>query len=104
MKKEVKLKGVSTRGNLNQHINEEAFNVCLKEGKIVEAENYVLRNRKHEMTMQLLRKTGLSGVMTKAIVLPNQACLPFIYDENEEGKLVKASRYVVDGNGIEEED
>jgi hypothetical protein len=75
----VKLKGVSTKGNLNQHLNESAFRECITDGKIIGAENYVLRMKNHEMTKQLLRKTGLSGVHTKMVTLANQACLPFIY-------------------------
>jgi hypothetical protein len=77
--KVVKLKGVSTRGNLNKHINERTFQECIKKEKIIGAKNYVLRMKDHRMTKQLIYKTGLSGVMTKAVVLPNNACLPFVH-------------------------
>ena len=80
----VKLKGVSVRGNLNTHINEQAFLNNIKEGLITGAENYCLRQKGHVMTKQLLRKTGLSGVITKSVVLENQACLPFLFGINAE--------------------
>jgi hypothetical protein len=78
-KKEIKLKGVSTRGCLNQHIDEEAFKDCIFKKKITNAENYVLRTKDHEMTKQILRKTGISGVITKCVLLENQACAPFLH-------------------------
>jgi hypothetical protein len=75
----VKTKGVSVRGELNKHINGQAFKACVEEGAIIGAENYVLRTKEHKMTKQILKKTGLSGVVTKSVVLENQACVPFIY-------------------------
>jgi hypothetical protein len=78
-KKEVKLKGVSTRGNLNKHIDQRTFELCLNEKKIIGAKNFVLRMKDHVMTKQLIYKTGLSGVMTKAVVLANHSCVPFVY-------------------------
>jgi hypothetical protein len=83
----VKLKGVNTKGCLNKHINEATFSDCIKNGKITEAENYVLRQREHKMTKQLIQKTGISGVHTKMIVLKNEACMPFIHG-------VSADKYV----------
>jgi hypothetical protein len=85
----VKLKGVSTRGCLNRHINELSFSECIKEGKITGAENYVLRQRENKMTKQIIRKTGISGVHTKMVVMKNEACMPFMFGVN-------ADRYVVE--------
>jgi hypothetical protein len=73
-------KGVSTRGNLNQELKElETIKRCLFGREIIEAKNYVLRQKKNKMTKQLISKTGISGVHTKMIVLENQSCLPFVY-------------------------
>jgi hypothetical protein len=85
----VELKGVSTRGNLNNHLNEEAFRSSVNDGKITSAENFVLRAKLSKMTRQLLVKQGLSGVITKCVCLSNQACLPFIYGVKSENYLVK---------------
>jgi hypothetical protein len=76
---EVKLKGVSTRGNQNKQINKEAFEKCFHEGKMIGAENYILRTKNQQMSKQILRKNGISGVCTKSVVLENGACLPFIH-------------------------
>jgi hypothetical protein len=78
VKNEVKLKGVSTRGNINKHINGKTFNLCLNKGKIIGAKNYVLRTKNHQMTKQKIYKTGLSGVITKSVCLKNNSCLPFV--------------------------
>jgi hypothetical protein len=75
----VKQKGVTIDANRNTHINREAFEKCLSEGKITDAENYVLRTKGLQMTKQLMKKTGISGVMTKMIVLENECCCPFIH-------------------------
>jgi hypothetical protein len=78
-KTEFRSKGVTVRGNLNTHLREEkTVYRCLKEQQIVGAANYVLRQKDNKMTKQRIEKTGISGVMTKAIVLKNQSCLPFI--------------------------
>jgi hypothetical protein len=50
VKPEVKLKGVSTRGNLNQHIDGAAFEKCLTTRELLGAENFVLRTKDHVMT------------------------------------------------------
>jgi hypothetical protein len=75
----VKLKGVNTRGELNNHINKNTFELCLKKKKIIGAKNFILKKKENKMTKQLIYKTGLSGIMTKAIVLKNESCLPFIF-------------------------
>jgi hypothetical protein len=78
-KREFRSKGVSTRGNLNQELTkEETVLDCLQNRKIIGAENMALRQKNNKMTKQTLRKTGLSAVHTKMIVLENEACLPFI--------------------------
>jgi hypothetical protein len=80
LKTEFRSKGVSTRGNLNQELTKEAtVRDCLVNKNIIPAENYVLRQNAHVMTKQILRKTGLSGVHTKMIVFPNEACCPFAF-------------------------
>jgi hypothetical protein len=79
-KTEFRSKGVSVRGNLNAHLREEStVRRCLFERDIVEAENYVLRRKENKMTKQKIEKIGISGVMTKAVVLSNQSCCPFVF-------------------------
>jgi hypothetical protein len=42
---EIKLKGVSKKVNLNEHINKEAFEKCINPGEITDAEDYILRTK-----------------------------------------------------------
>jgi hypothetical protein len=85
--KELKLKGISVK--LNKGIDGDAFRKCLHENTIVPAENYALRQKNHEMTKQLIRKSGLTGIHTKMVVLPNQACLPFVYGINADNYVIE---------------
>jgi hypothetical protein len=75
----VKQKGVTIDTHRNSHLNREAFKQCLTEGVIIGAQNNVLRAKGQHMTKHVLNKTGLSGVVTKSVVLENQYCCPFVY-------------------------
>jgi hypothetical protein len=88
-KEDVRTKGATRRGNINKDINEKAFKENLSEGKIKSAQNYTLRQKDHRMTFQYIKKTALSGVITKAVVLENQAFAPFVHG-------ISAKDYVVD--------
>jgi hypothetical protein len=91
---EFKSKGVSTRGNLNQHLkNIEIIKECIFERKIIPAQNFVLKQKEHKMTKQILNKTGISGLHTKMICLENQSCLPFIYNKNARDYSIKNSEF-----------
>jgi hypothetical protein len=85
----VKQKGVTITKTMNNHLNEEAFKKCINNGEIIPAENNVLRTKGQVMTKQILRKTGISGVCTKSVVLENQCCAPFIYGVPAENYHVK---------------
>jgi hypothetical protein len=75
----VKQKGVTIDENRNTHINRDVFMDCLQNDNIYGAENVILRSKDQKMTKQIMRKTGISGTMTKMVVLPNEHCCPFIY-------------------------
>jgi hypothetical protein len=75
----IKQKGGTISKTVNTHLNEEAFKNCLNNGEIIPAENHVLRTKGTVMTKQILRKTGISGICTKSVVLENQCCAPFIH-------------------------
>jgi hypothetical protein len=80
IKPEIKLKGVTVKDNINKQINKDAFEKCINNGEIISAENYILRTKNQQISKQILKKTGISGVCTKSVVLENDACLPFIYN------------------------
>jgi hypothetical protein len=75
----IKVKGITKKGKINEQINGEACIECINEGKITMAKNYVLRAKESKMTSQLIEKVDISGIITKSVVLSNQACLPFIH-------------------------
>jgi hypothetical protein len=85
----IKQKGVTTKGKVDEQMNQKACVDCIKEGKITMARNYVLRVKEHKMTSQLIHKIWISGIITKSVVSPNQACCPFIYG-------LTADKYVIE--------
>jgi hypothetical protein len=85
----VKQKGVTIDGTRNTHLNKEAFEDCANNGVIAIAENNVLRTKNNHMTKQILRKTGISGVNTKSVVLENGCCCPFIHGLTSDNYHVK---------------
>jgi hypothetical protein len=85
----IKLKGVTKKGKINEQINQKACVDCIKEGKITMAKNYVLRAKEHKMISQLIHKIGISGIITKSVVLENQACISFIHG-------LSADKYVIE--------
>jgi HD superfamily phosphohydrolase YqeK len=64
----VKQKGVTIDENRNTHLDRKAFESFANNGKVIDAQNIVLRTKDTHMTKQLMNKTGLSGVNTKSVV------------------------------------
>ncbi|GHU20237.1 hypothetical protein FACS189472_11240 [Alphaproteobacteria bacterium] len=82
------LKGVNKDNN--KHINFEAFQKCLLEGKITAGKNCTFQPRKnmeakekgdradYTLSKITVNKFALSGIYTKGVVLENTRCCPFI--------------------------
>jgi hypothetical protein len=58
------------------------------EQELINADNYVLRQKNNQMTKQHINKIGLSGIITKSVVLENQACLPFVFGINANNYII----------------
>ncbi|KAA6361343.1 MAG: hypothetical protein EZS28_043130, partial [Streblomastix strix] len=72
----IKLKGVNQKTN---KITKEQIVDCIEEGKITKCVNLRLGKKNHKMSQLSIEKNGLTGIHTKAIVLSDQSCCPYIF-------------------------
>ncbi|KAA6364346.1 MAG: hypothetical protein EZS28_040127 [Streblomastix strix] len=71
----IKLKGVNQKTN---KITKDQIVDCINEGKITKCTNMRLGQKNHQMSQLSIEKNGITGIHTKAIVLENQSCCPYI--------------------------
>ncbi|KAA6394798.1 MAG: hypothetical protein EZS28_009679 [Streblomastix strix] len=69
-------KGVILRQN--PQINEQTFIDNIKEGKVMRVTNTILAQKNKIMSKLSMTKNGISGSLTKMLVLENQSCAPYI--------------------------
>ena len=81
--KSLKLKGVSLKKN---RIVSADYKTALE--STVQGKNINLQLKNHTMSKVTVYKNALTATHTKVVVLPNQACAPFIHG-------LKADQYVV---------
>jgi hypothetical protein len=81
--KSLKLKGVSLKKN---RIVSSDYKTALE--STVQGKNINLQLKNHTMSKVTVYKNALTATHTKVVVLPNQACAPFIHG-------LKADAYVV---------
>ncbi|KAA6352989.1 MAG: hypothetical protein EZS28_051484 [Streblomastix strix] len=72
----IKLKGVNQKTN---KITKAQIVDCINEGKITKCINNRLGQKNHQMSQLSIEKNGIIGIHTKAIVLENQSCCPYIF-------------------------
>ncbi|KAA6355331.1 MAG: hypothetical protein EZS28_049142, partial [Streblomastix strix] len=52
---------------------------CINEGKITKCTNMRLGQKNHQMSQLSIEKNGITGIHTKAIVLSDQSCCPYMF-------------------------
>ncbi|KAA6366404.1 MAG: hypothetical protein EZS28_038069 [Streblomastix strix] len=72
----IKLKGVNQKTN---KITKAQIIDCINEGKITKCTNMRLGQKNHQMSQLAIEKNGITGIHTKAIVLSDQSCCPYIF-------------------------
>ncbi|KAA6374147.1 MAG: hypothetical protein EZS28_030325, partial [Streblomastix strix] len=72
----IKLKGVNQKTN---KITKDQIVDCINEGKITKCTNMRLGQKNHQMSQLSIEKNGITGIHTKAIVLENQSCCPYMF-------------------------
>ncbi|KAA6388624.1 MAG: hypothetical protein EZS28_015848 [Streblomastix strix] len=83
---------IETNYNANSKIELKGFNQktnkitkaqlidCINEGKITKCTYMRLGQNIHQMSQLYIEKNGITGIHTKAIVLSDQSCCPYIFD------------------------
>ncbi|KAA6384063.1 MAG: hypothetical protein EZS28_020411 [Streblomastix strix] len=84
----IKLKGVNQKQNQNIDF-QKSFHTSIDSNAITTVENTSLIQKNGIISRITQNKIGISGVNTKAIVLQNQSCAPYLHG-------VPASNYVID--------
>ncbi|KAA6360166.1 MAG: hypothetical protein EZS28_044307, partial [Streblomastix strix] len=79
-------KGVILRQS--PQINQQTFVDNIKEGKVMKVTNTILAQKNKIMSKLSMTKNGISGSLTKMIVLENQSCCPYMNN-------MKASDYQI---------
>ncbi|KAA6404090.1 MAG: hypothetical protein EZS28_000392 [Streblomastix strix] len=72
----IKLKGVNQKTN---KMTKEQIVDCVNEGKITKCTNMRLGQKNHQMSQLSIEKNDITGIHTKAIVLSDQSCCPYIF-------------------------
>ncbi|KAA6354279.1 MAG: hypothetical protein EZS28_050194 [Streblomastix strix] len=72
----IKLKGVNQKTN---KITKEQIVDCINKDKITKCTNMRLGEKNHQMCQLAIEKNGITGIHTKAIVLGNQSCCPYLF-------------------------
>ncbi|KAA6402369.1 MAG: hypothetical protein EZS28_002104 [Streblomastix strix] len=72
----IKLKGVNYKPN---KLTKEQIVDCINEGKITKCTNMRLGQKNHQMSQLSIEKNGITGIHTKAIVLENESCCPYLF-------------------------
>ncbi|KAA6395890.1 MAG: hypothetical protein EZS28_008578 [Streblomastix strix] len=84
----LKLKGMNL--NLYPQINKEAYLDNLQNGTVIQGKNISLRQHDGQMSKIQVYKNRLTGTVTKAIVLENECCCPFVWKLTADKFKVKA--------------
>lgn len=74
-----KMKGCSKKRN---SFTKDSYADCVNDGTITKGTNANLQVKRNKVCKLFMNKNALTGVHTKAVVLPNQSCAPFIYNLN----------------------
>ncbi|KAA6380192.1 MAG: hypothetical protein EZS28_024280 [Streblomastix strix] len=72
----IKLKGVNQKTN---KITKAQIVDCINEGKITKCINMRFGQKNHQMSQLSIEKNGITGIHTKAIVLSDQSCCPYLF-------------------------
>ncbi|KAA6361194.1 MAG: hypothetical protein EZS28_043279 [Streblomastix strix] len=86
-KEKIKLKGVNQK---TTKINKQNIVDNINSGTITKAVNMRLGQKNYIMSKIATQKNGITGIHTKAIVLKDQSCCPYIHG-------LKANDYIIDG-------
>ncbi|KAA6358960.1 MAG: hypothetical protein EZS28_045512, partial [Streblomastix strix] len=80
-------KGVILRQN--PQINEQTFVDNIKSGAVMKVTNTILAQKNKIMSKLSMTKNGISGSLTKMMVLENQSCCPYITGLNAKDYQIK---------------
>ncbi|KAA6355370.1 MAG: hypothetical protein EZS28_049103, partial [Streblomastix strix] len=85
-KEKIKLKGVNQK---TTKISKQNIVDNINSGTITKATNMRLGQKNYIMSKIATQKNGITGIHTKAIVLKDQSCCPYVLG-------LKASDYIID--------
>ena len=72
-----KMKGCSKKRN---NFSKDEYKECINNSKLTKGVNANLQVKRNKVCKLFMNKNALTGVHTKAIVLPNQSCAPFMFN------------------------
>ncbi|KAA6358042.1 MAG: hypothetical protein EZS28_046431, partial [Streblomastix strix] len=77
----IKLKGVNLK--TNKLIKDQIID-SINESKTTKCINMRLGQKNHQMSQLSIEKNGITGIRTKAIVLENESCCPYLFGRCEQ--------------------